>query len=137
MKTVMNKQVMNYQTDSFGIVHHARYLEMMEEARWLYCYENELMDPYHERGIIHVIVNINIDYQNSARIGDELDIQTELLRVTEKSVVFRQAVYRKEKLLVQADLTNVYLNQSDHSTIKAADMIDFWPELKMAIDKKC
>ena len=29
MKTAIQKRVMNYQTDSFGIVHHARYLEIM------------------------------------------------------------------------------------------------------------
>jgi len=43
MKTAIDKRMMNYQTDSFGIVHHARYLEIMEEARWLYCYENKLL----------------------------------------------------------------------------------------------
>ena len=42
MKTSIEKRMMSYQTDSFGIVHHARYLEMMEEARWEYVYENML-----------------------------------------------------------------------------------------------
>ena len=50
MKTAVEKRVMNYQTDSFGIVHHARYLEIMEEARWLYCYENNLMEAFHQKG---------------------------------------------------------------------------------------
>ena len=30
MKTAIEKRMMNYQTDSFGIVHHARYLEIFE-----------------------------------------------------------------------------------------------------------
>ena len=42
MKTAIEKRMMSYQTDSFGIVHHARYLEMMEEARWENVYENML-----------------------------------------------------------------------------------------------
>ncbi len=53
MKTAIEKRMMSYQTDSFGIVHHARYLEIMEEARWLYCYENNLMEAFHQKGIIH------------------------------------------------------------------------------------
>lgn len=57
MKTAIEKRMMNYQTDSFGIVHHARYLEIMEEARWLYCYENNLMEAFHQKGIFHVMVN--------------------------------------------------------------------------------
>lgn len=71
MKTAIEKRMMSYQTDSFGIVHHARYLEIMEEARWLYCYENNLMEAFHQKGIIHVIVNINIDYKDSVRFGDK------------------------------------------------------------------
>ena len=57
MKTAIEKRMMNYQTDSFGIVHHARYLEIMEEARWLYCYENNLMEAFHQKGIFRVMVN--------------------------------------------------------------------------------
>jgi acyl-CoA thioesterase FadM len=53
VKTAIEKRMMSYQTDSFGIVHHARYLEIMEEARWLYCYENNLMEAFHQKGIIH------------------------------------------------------------------------------------
>ena len=48
MKTAIEKRMMSYQTDSFGIVHHARYVEIMEEARWLYCYENNLMEAFHK-----------------------------------------------------------------------------------------
>ena len=43
MKTNIGTQIMNYLTDSFGIVQHARYLEILEEARWQYCYENHLI----------------------------------------------------------------------------------------------
>jgi len=85
MKTILEKRVMNYQCDSFGILHHARYLEMMEEARWGYFLENNLMDAFHQRGIYHVIVNINIDYKGSARFGDRVTIDTDIGSISEKS----------------------------------------------------
>lgn len=107
MKTAIEKRVMNYQTDSFGIVHHARYLEIMEEARWLYCYENNLMEPFHRKGISHVVVNISIDYKGSVRFGEMIRIETEVFRVTEKSAVFRQVVSRDGRKLVVAEITNV------------------------------
>jgi thioesterase-3 len=130
VKTTMEKRIMNYQTDSFGIVHHARYLEMMEEARWLYCYENKLMEAFHTRGIFHVIANINIDYKASARPGDLITIETGVSRVTEKSVIFRQVVSRDEQRLAVASITNVFMRKSDHSVIKISKLETFWDDLK-------
>jgi thioesterase-3 len=122
--------MMNYQTDSFGIVHHARYLEIMEEARWLYCYENNLMEAFHQKGIFHVIVNINIDYKDSVRFGDMITIETEVLGVTEKSVIFRQVVSRDAQRLVVADITNVFMRKGNHSVMKVVELKAFWEELK-------
>jgi thioesterase III len=130
VRTKIAKRMMNYQTDSFGMVHHARYLEMMEEARWLYCYENNLMESFHQENIYHVIVNININYKNSARFGDLITIETEVFRVTEKSVIFRQVVSRDGQTLVVAEIANVFMRKADHSVIKVEDMVAFWEDLK-------
>ncbi len=123
---------MNYQTDSFGIVHHARYLEILEEARWLYCQENHLMSPFHENGIYHVVVNINIDYRGSARVGDLATVETEVFRVTEKSVIFRQVVSSGEKPLVVADITNVFMSTADNRVITVEELGEFWNDLQTA-----
>jgi thioesterase-3 len=130
VKTAIEKRMMNYQTDSFGIVHHARYLEIMEEARWLYCYENNLMEAFHQKGIFHVIVNINIDYKDSVRFGDMITIETEVFGVTEKSVIFRQVVSRDAQRLVVADITNVFMRKGNHSVMKVVELKAFWEELK-------
>jgi thioesterase-3 len=130
MKTAVEKRMMNYQTDSFGIVHHARYLEIMEEARWLYCYENNLMEPFHKKGIFHVVVNITIDYKGSVRFGEMVRIETDVFRVTEKSVVFRQVVSRDGHKLVVAEIANVFMIKPGHSVIKAGEMESFWEDLK-------
>ena len=130
MQTPLEKRVMNYQCDSFGILHHARYLEIMEEARWLYFQENDLMNAMHERGIYHVIVNINIDYKGSARFGDLITIETQIGDTSEKSVVFRHKLYRQGQILAQADITNVFMKAADHSIVSVSDMKEFWKQLK-------
>jgi YbgC/YbaW family acyl-CoA thioester hydrolase len=63
-------------------------------------------------------VNINIDYKDSVRFGDMITIETEVFRVTEKSVTFRQVVSRDEQRLVVAEITNVFMRKADHSVIK-------------------
>ena len=132
MKTKIEKQIMNYQTDSFGIVHHARYLEILEEARWLYCQDNHLMGPFHKKGVYHVIVNINIDYQGSARVGDLITIETEVFSVTEKSVIFRQVVSGGDLTLVVANITNVFMSTADNRVITVEELGGFWDDLQVA-----
>lgn len=121
---------MNFHTDSVGIVHHARYLELLEEARWQYCYTNNLMNAYEKRGLYHVIVNINIDYKDSAKTGDVVCITTEVETTTTKSVVFKQCVWRGDTLLISAAITNVYLSLKNQSVITTSDMASFWDDLK-------
>ena len=131
MKTNIEKQIMNYQTDSFGIVHHARYLEILEEARWQYCYENHLMEPFHKKGIYHVVVNINIDYRGSARIGEPVTIETEVFGVTEQSVIIRQVVSSDNQTLVVADITNVFMRKADNRVIAVTELGEFWHDLQV------
>ncbi len=117
--------------DSFNIVHHARYLELMEEGRWLYCFQNNLMDEFHNKGIYHVIVNINIDYRSSATFGDLVTINTELLKVTDRSIIFKQTVLRDKKILIEADITNVFLYKTSNTIIPVKEMESFWDDLKL------
>jgi acyl-CoA thioesterase FadM len=51
----------------------------MEKGRWSYFEEKNLFHIFHEKGIIHAVVNININYKKSAKVGEymELGSQTE------------------------------------------------------------
>ena len=129
MKTEMTKQIMNFHADSFGIVHHGRYLEILEEARWQYVSDNKLMQPFSRKGIYHVVANINIDYLEKARPGDELIIQTQVSRTTEKSVVFGQTVQRGEKRIVTAEVTNVFMEKSGNRIVPVNTLREFWNDL--------
>lgn len=129
MKTEIQKRIMNYQVDSFNILHHARYLELMEEGRWLYCYENKLMEHFMSGGIYHVVANINIDYRTSAACGDLITVATELTGVTGKSVLFTQTVFREKTILAVAEITNVFLRKPGNIIIDVKDMAPFWDDI--------
>lgn len=130
MKTIFERKIMSFHTDTFGVVHHARHLEILEEARWHYCDENKLMQEYHQRKIIHLIANINIDYKSSAHLGDLVRVESEVFRVTEKSVVYRQTLSCHDKVLAIAEITNVYLFAEDRKTVPVESMKGFWSDLE-------
>jgi len=133
MNTFLEKRVWNYQTDSFQIVHHARYLEILEEARWGYFYDNNLIAHFHEKNISHVIVNITIDYLNSAAFNDVINVETGLLKVSQKSITFRQTISKDKKEIVNANLTNVYLN-NEGKVIPVHEMVLLWDDIKKILD---
>jgi YbgC/YbaW family acyl-CoA thioester hydrolase len=72
MKTTTEITIRNYHIDHFGHVNHARYVELLEEARWRYLEENKLLNPIHQIEAFHVVAEIVIKYLNEARIGDLL-----------------------------------------------------------------
>ncbi len=57
----------------------------MEKGRWSYFEEKNLFHIFHEKGIIHAVVNININDKKSARVGDVLIIATDILKVGRNS----------------------------------------------------
>ena len=101
--------IRGYHTDLYQHVNNARYLEFLEEARW------QLADDYLDQGFFSsqgyffLAVNINISYKGQARINDVVTIKTGLLKIGNKSAVFRQYVFNKTTgtMCAEADITFV------------------------------
>ena len=93
MKTTLKIKIRGYHIDHFNHVNNARYLEFLEEGRWTYSEENGLIDTFHERGITHVTVNININYRRSAKVGQVLNIETGVACKSHKSFTMEQKIF--------------------------------------------
>ncbi|MFH1214578.1 MAG: thioesterase family protein [Candidatus Neomarinimicrobiota bacterium] len=126
MKNSTKINVRGYHLDLYGHVNNTRYLEFLEEARW------NIKDLYldlaamHEQELSLVIVNININYRNSAHLGDLLDITTVVSRIGNKSVTLRQEIYSEglTKLVADAAVTFVICDQ------KSGKAIELTPDLR-------
>jgi YbgC/YbaW family acyl-CoA thioester hydrolase len=129
MKTEFQKLIMNYHLDSFGIVHHGRYLELFEEGRWHYCYENGLIEKFHIRNIYHVVAGLSVKYRVSASFGDKITIETAVEKVTERSITFRQIASKNNKIITSANITNVFLRGKDNKVVNTTELKQFWNDL--------
>ena len=112
MKTTVKIKIRGYHIDHFQHVNNARYLEFLEEGRWHYSEKNNLISIFHQKGISHVTVNININYKRSAVVGEVLRIETSVIRKNRKSVTMLQQVFLNDTdtLIADAQVTNVFLN---------------------------
>jgi len=65
----------------------------MKEGRLSYFEEKNLFHSFHEKGIIHAFANININYKNSAKVGDTLIIVTDFLKAGKNSFTMFQKMF--------------------------------------------
>jgi thioesterase III len=96
-------KVRGFHVDIFSHVNNARYLEFMEEARWVVIDKYIDLKKMQEKGLIFVVVNININYRKSAAIGDILKLYLSLSKIGGKSAVFYQEIRLDGTRTVVAD----------------------------------
>ena len=131
MKTMTKLIVRNYHIDYFGHMNHARYVELLEEARWCYLEENNLLDPIHEVGAFHVVAELALKYRKPAKIGDILKIETQIKnRLSHSFKMSQKAVIEQSgELALEAVVTNVFVNGKGQPRLIDDDILEIWPDL--------
>ena len=103
----MTVRVRGYHCDFYGHVNNARFLELLEEARWRWAEEVVDLPAWQAAGFGFVVAGIDIRYKRPAPEGRLLRITSEIARLGEKFGVFRQEIHDAGdgRLLVEADVT--------------------------------
>lgn len=89
-------------TDVGGIVYHANYLKYCERARSEYFFQQGCT-PHLEGGEF-VAASMQANFKASARLGDILDVKTEVLSIKNTSLLLKQSVYKEENLLFEMEI---------------------------------
>ncbi len=132
MKTIVEIKIRGYHIDQFNHVNNARYLEFLEEGRWSYLEQNNLIKEFHGKGIGHAVVNINITYKKSAFLGQILRVETDLLRKGRTSITIQQKLFlgNTNILIADAEVLNVFLNPDTGKAISVDnEFTKLWPDL--------
>lgn len=94
-------------TDTGGVVYHSNYLNFCERAR---------SDAFFKKGMTPVLQNghfvarkLEADYVTSAKLGDILDITTELTQMKAASFILCQTIYRENKKIFSLSITLAYI----------------------------
>jgi thioesterase-3 len=118
-------KVRGYHIDVFSHVNNARYLEFMEEARWLIIEEYIGLKRMQAKKIIFVVVNININYRRPASLGDILELYLGLIKIGGKSAVFHQEIRLKgtDTVVADAEVTFVFAEKNTGKAVRMDDEI--------------
>lgn len=101
--------VRSWTLDLYGQVSNAKFLEFLEEARWNHFQGFFESGMFMELGLAFVLVNINLNYEDAARLGDILDIKTYIKRLGEKSITLSQTIIMRstQKVVMDGEVTFV------------------------------
>lgn len=99
-------------TDAGGVVYYANYLRYMERARTEFLLEKGIdVAEYHYKGYLFAVVHIDAHYKKPARLGETIDITTEIIETTNVTITLRHKIFRNDILLVDADVKLACINQ--------------------------
>ena len=110
----MQIQVYYEDTDCGGIVYHTNYLKYCERARSQWFFDANLLPNNQEVGF--VVKNMQIDFLQSAKLGDKLQIHTKILELKSASILLEQSIFLEHKKIFFAKLTLVFINQKGKIT---------------------
>jgi acyl-CoA thioester hydrolase len=111
-------------TDSGGVVYYANYLKFIERARTNLIQELGFsLKSLSEKNDSHFVVkNIHCNYIQSAKLEDELLIQTKFLEIKKASFKLEQIIYREEKAIFESKVLMVNIN-SKGKPLKIPDLL--------------
>ncbi len=94
-------------TDTGGVVYHSNYLNFCERAR---------SDAFFEKGMTPVLEDghfvarkLEADFITSAKLGDILEIKTDLVQMKAASFILSQTIYRDSKKIFGLSITLAYI----------------------------
>ena len=99
-------------TDSGGVVYYANYLKFIERARTNLIQKLGFSLKFlSEKYDCHFVVkNIICNYIQSAKLEDELSIQTKFIEIKKASFKLEQIIYREDKAIFDSEVLMVNIN---------------------------
>lgn len=102
-------------TDAGGVVYHANYLKFCERARSDIFYEHG-KSPAIDGG--HFVVRrLEAEFIKSAKLGDMIDVKSELLELKKASLILHQEIYKEDEKLFEMTSTLAYVKEGKPSRI--------------------
>ena len=99
-------------TDAGGVVYYANYLRFLERARTEALLSIGLSNTKikKEFGTLIIVKSCNIEYKKSARLEDELNIESHIISLKKTSLIMKQLIMLEKKLITDAEIHLVFVN---------------------------
>ncbi|MFZ3136023.1 MAG: YbgC/FadM family acyl-CoA thioesterase [Thermodesulfovibrionales bacterium] len=98
-------------TDAGGVVYYANYLRFMERGRTELLSDKGIdVAEYHSKGYFFPVVHVDIHYRRPAKLGEIIEVATEVVEITNATITFKQEIFRDDAVLVEATVKLACIN---------------------------
>jgi thioesterase-3 len=99
-------KIRGYHLDAYGHVNNARWVELLEEARWRWLDEDIDLTTWDAEGQGIAVIHLDVTYRQPARAHDLLEFRCWITKLGGRMAVCHQEAVRKQtgELLVEADV---------------------------------
>ena len=95
-------------TDTGGVVYHSNYLNFCERARSQAFFDKGLV-PFLQSG--HFVARkLTAEYLQSAKLGDIIEVKSELLQMRAASFTLKQTIYKDETKIFELEILLAYIS---------------------------
>lgn len=115
MKNIFETKVYYADTDAYGVVWHGSYLRWMEKGRVDFCSDLGLnLVEMKKMDFLLPVTNMNVRYKASARLDDNIIVETFIENFNSLSVTFKQVIKSKDtgKIYIEALFDVVAVNEA-------------------------
>ena len=115
MSHAFKQKVFYSDTDCYGVVWHGSYLRWLEMGRVLLCEEaGYKLSELEERDIVLPVVELNMNFKQSAKLDDVIKISTEIIDHGKFYLTFHQTITdeKQEKTYINATVKVVAIHKS-------------------------
>ena len=126
MKNILEKTVYYGDTDAYGVVWHASYLRWMEQGRVELCRDLGVdLVEMKKNDILIPVTNLNMRFKASAKLDEQVIVETEISKISPITITFSQAVKSKEtgKPFVLMELDVVAVNNEGRIYRRIPDVL--------------
>lgn len=111
-------RIRSFHTDSFGHVNNARYLELLEEARWQFAEYHGLIDLLNEKSLGFIIMELNLRFRLPVVVGDTIQVFTSLVSLGSDLGEVEQFIKKTGgKLAAKSKCTFVLIDRSTGTSV--------------------
>lgn len=94
--------IRTFHTDAFGHVNNARYLEILEEARWQFSESIGLTPLLREKNLGFIIMDMRVRFRAPVLEGDRVEVSTSLITLGSASGEVQQWMRKETQIALKS-----------------------------------
>ena len=123
-------------TDLTGVVYHANYLRYMERARsdMLALAGIDQLEVMSGGRGYYAVADLRIAYKRPAKLGDNLQVRSRVVRVRAAATLSLQQVWRGDEMLTEGHVTAAWLDRNGRPQRQPADWAALFEQMRVDAD---